>query len=456
MKHDVFISHASEDKDEFVRGLAKSLQANHLDVWYDEFSLRVGDSLRESIDRGLANSHYAIVVLSPHFFAKRWPQRELNGLVAREMAQDENIVLPIWHNIDRAQIIERSPPLADIVGVTSAMGMDALVQQLLLRIRPEHSPLVVARNLLVEHGLTPPVVTDEWWLNMVELKEAEFRFPDLNNSWRWIFPLPHGSHDHGKDRGLNIGWTALQVDWAEEAERKKLSALTHPEEIHSFIREWPGLLECASRNPETLALYAPQITIPGYDDGFEEIFDSLLEGDIRRSSMMPGYGGPPETIGDKAPLCGDLIAWRHPTLGNYKPKELAYSFVTAHTASYSRAVHSGFSCFLWLLSEASAWLPASIRDTLLTGFRDRTHWWIVDILRDDVGDAFVKYILDLDDGYRQPNSTEIRGLMEKTAHALNELGLKSDPKVLTNRLLDAQILQAHALQQSKIQSRRRR
>lgn len=73
---DVFISHASEDK-EFVRPLADALIARGLRVWYDEFELKVGDHLRRSIDRGLVRSRYGIVVLSPAFFAKHWPQTEV-------------------------------------------------------------------------------------------------------------------------------------------------------------------------------------------------------------------------------------------------------------------------------------------------------------------------------------------------------------------------------------------
>ena len=109
MLHNVFICHASEDKDDFVRPLAEILKTHHLDVWYDEFTLIVGDSLREAIDRGLANSKFGIVVLSPHFFRKRWPQRELNGLVAREIAEGRRVVLPVWHCIDRDAIIRHSP-----------------------------------------------------------------------------------------------------------------------------------------------------------------------------------------------------------------------------------------------------------------------------------------------------------------------------------------------------------
>src|SRR5271157_3953610 len=73
---DAFISHATEDKAGFVDSLARVLRQKGLQIWYDEFTLRVGDSLRQSIDRGLASSRFGIVVLSKHFFAKNWPQEE--------------------------------------------------------------------------------------------------------------------------------------------------------------------------------------------------------------------------------------------------------------------------------------------------------------------------------------------------------------------------------------------
>src|SRR5690606_41724243 len=63
-EHDVFISHASEDKDEIVRPLAIALRNAGLSVWYDEFELKIGDSLRQKIDKGLSKSRFGIVVLS--------------------------------------------------------------------------------------------------------------------------------------------------------------------------------------------------------------------------------------------------------------------------------------------------------------------------------------------------------------------------------------------------------
>lgn len=113
-EYDVFISHASEDKDEVVRPLANALQASGLKVWYDEFELRIGDSLRRKIDRGLATSHFGIVVLSQYFLKKGWTNYELDGLVTRSVT-GEQILLPIWHNISKREVIEYSPSLADKV-----------------------------------------------------------------------------------------------------------------------------------------------------------------------------------------------------------------------------------------------------------------------------------------------------------------------------------------------------
>lgn len=114
--YDAFICHASEDKDDFVRPLAEKLEDMDFRIWYDEFELSVGDSLRESIDRGLRESAYGIVVLSKAFFDKEWTQYELNGLVARE-TNGEKVILPVWYNIGKEEIIEYSPPLADKVGI---------------------------------------------------------------------------------------------------------------------------------------------------------------------------------------------------------------------------------------------------------------------------------------------------------------------------------------------------
>jgi len=118
-RHDVFISHASEDKDAIVRSLANALTAQGLKVWYDEFTLRIGDSLRQKIDRGLATSRVGLVVLSPSFIAKGWTNYELDGIVTRTVS-GEQILLPIWHNITKQEVMDFSPSIADKVARSTA------------------------------------------------------------------------------------------------------------------------------------------------------------------------------------------------------------------------------------------------------------------------------------------------------------------------------------------------
>ena len=134
---DAFISHASEDKDSFVPPLAQSFASLGAIVWYDEFTLKLGDSLSQSIDRGLAQSRYGVVVISSAFMSKPWPQRELAGLVTREL-DGHSAILPVWHAVTRSQVATFSPPLADKLAVRTAdaTAID-IALQILQVIRPD-------------------------------------------------------------------------------------------------------------------------------------------------------------------------------------------------------------------------------------------------------------------------------------------------------------------------------
>lgn len=134
---DAFVSHAWEDKASFVRPLAEALANLGANLWYDEFELKLGMSLSEEIDRGLASCPYGLVVLSPHFMTKAWPRRELQGLVQRQAAGKATI-LPIWHNVDHAQVLDFSPPLADLIAVRTSEGSAVdIALQVLKAIRPD-------------------------------------------------------------------------------------------------------------------------------------------------------------------------------------------------------------------------------------------------------------------------------------------------------------------------------
>lgn len=134
-EYDVFVSHASEDKDSVVRPLAHALSDGGLKVWYDEFELRIGDSLRRKIDIGIAKSRFGIVILSRSFFSKGWTNYELDGLVTRTVS-GEQILLPIWHEITKQELIDYSPSLADKVArSTGTHTIEEIAKEIITVIR---------------------------------------------------------------------------------------------------------------------------------------------------------------------------------------------------------------------------------------------------------------------------------------------------------------------------------
>ncbi|WP_160105598.1 toll/interleukin-1 receptor domain-containing protein [Pseudomonas izuensis] len=130
VEYDLFISHASNDKKDLVEPLVEALQALGVRVWYDKQALRVGDSLRKKIDQGLSNSRFGTVVLSSAFFAKQWPQYELDGMTALEM-NGRKMILPIWHKTSKSEVIKFSPTLADKVALNSStMTIEEIANEL--------------------------------------------------------------------------------------------------------------------------------------------------------------------------------------------------------------------------------------------------------------------------------------------------------------------------------------
>jgi hypothetical protein len=164
-EYDFFISHASEDKVEIATPLANALSAKKYRVWYDEFSLKLGDSLRRTIEKGLSQSKYGIIILSPNFFAKEWPQRELDGFVALNKK-----LLPIWHDVDAGEVAKFSPILADIVAIRSSLGIDIIVQKIIHA--TQASP-----NLL------PASIVDESQQKQVEIQKILHKIIDNDEEW---------------------------------------------------------------------------------------------------------------------------------------------------------------------------------------------------------------------------------------------------------------------------------
>jgi hypothetical protein len=120
-EYDVFVSHASEDKESVARPLAEKLRQLKLRVWFDEFELKIGDSLRRKIDKGLANSKFGVVILSKSFIKKGWANYELDGIVTKSVS-GQQVILPIWHDITKQEVIDYSPSLADKLARNTAIN----------------------------------------------------------------------------------------------------------------------------------------------------------------------------------------------------------------------------------------------------------------------------------------------------------------------------------------------
>lgn len=127
---DVFISHASEDKDTVARPLRDALTRHGVTVWLDEAQLRIGHSLRRKIDDGIRSSRFGVVVLSGAFLRKGWTNHELDGLVTRTVAGEQSL-LPIWHDLTADEVRAYSPSLADKVAMsTSQFSIEDIAEQI--------------------------------------------------------------------------------------------------------------------------------------------------------------------------------------------------------------------------------------------------------------------------------------------------------------------------------------
>ncbi|MBN8529162.1 MAG: TIR domain-containing protein [Caulobacterales bacterium] len=424
MQHDVFICHASEDKDAVARPLAEALREWHLDVWYDEFSMKVGDSLREAIDRGLASCRYGVVIVSPAFFQKRWTQREMNGLVAREMSEGRKLVLPIWHDVELSDVVAYSPPLADVVATRSSVGMERMCADLLRTIRPEESPLMVARDELIRLGWSPPPISDEWWLDMVEAQEHA-----VSSMWSvpWRFPLPERLGSQGRRRGMNIAWTALHLDWQHQAEHHKFCQITPPEEVLAFVRGDPALTEAAHDYPQYLANYAPQLLIPQFSAEFADDFDDLLKESEERWRVDPDRRFPDA-------LCDRQLALRHPGFGRHSAEEVAEKWMVGLGSNHGASIYDELDYIFWLLASDSEWMPADIRAFLIAGFKERA-MWERDLLGETRG-AFVDALMKMRRTPLRWTRAMKTDLERIVSAAIRKMGLKADASAIVERFIE--------------------
>ncbi|HVF60822.1 MAG TPA: toll/interleukin-1 receptor domain-containing protein [Thermoanaerobaculia bacterium] len=252
-KWDVFISYAWEDKHEVARPLAHLLDRAGLRVWFDEFALQVGDSLVETIGRGLGQARYGVVILSRAFMAKKWPRNELSALFALE-GPERGAILPVWHNVASGEVVEFNALLADRFALNTRDGLHEVAGAILSKLgrwerAPEAGPIEgrwrgeSGRLLLRAAG--DRIVGDYDWYGEKWVGRLEGTFSDgvLRYDWSWALDPQVGrgffldtirETRGGELRSLRGAWwyatdeideAALVRRWQSHARRDRLLEL---------------------------------------------------------------------------------------------------------------------------------------------------------------------------------------------------------------------------------------
>lgn len=202
-KYDVFICHASEDKEAVARPLAETLMTYGLKIWYDDFSLKTGDSLREKIDYGLTHSDYGIIIVSKKFFEKNWPQAEFSAMFSKQVYSNKRIILPVWYEISREEVEKHSAIIADIFAQKSSEGIENIAAKLYKEIRGieriyDFSSDTGLRNIIASHSksirdrdslikqteqIMPFIILSKIYLIAKGYRFAFIYYQQLSDSW---------------------------------------------------------------------------------------------------------------------------------------------------------------------------------------------------------------------------------------------------------------------------------
>ena len=263
-KWDVFISYAHEDKEEVARPLAHLLDGGGLRVWFDEFALQVGDSLSQTIAKGLRDSRFGITIISRAFMAKKWPRNELSAFFALET--DENtVILPVWHNIQVADVIQFNPILADRLALQTSDGLRSVASAIKTRIgywgraEDENGPVDGqwvgdSGRLLLRYENGQVVGDYDWygqrWVGSITNGTAG---PVINFDWSWTL-------DSSKGRGFFVdtirhtrgsgGIRALCGGWWYENDVSDEDAAIYGQQqlIRGYGVSWPDTVKIHSWN----------------------------------------------------------------------------------------------------------------------------------------------------------------------------------------------------------------
>ena len=263
-KKDLFISHASEDKDDFVRPLANLLRQYGLNVWYDEFELGIGKSISRTIDKGIANSNFGLIVLSKSFFNKNWTEYELRSFNSYEV-DNGDILLPLWKDVTVKEVRGFSPYLADKFALTTKESIENIALKIIERCNPKLFSQIHFKLRLDKILETAKIEKIE----ASKLKTAPIRHMKLNENLISRIRLIRSS--------LLLCYPHSMAFWLDGFQRDL--------NIESEVRYWEHISTCFLEiivDPEMFILYRGT-----REDFYEDVFNLLF--DIENSKDLQKF-----------------------------------------------------------------------------------------------------------------------------------------------------------------------
>jgi hypothetical protein len=130
----VFLCHDSKDK-ELVELLYWELKKNSINVWYDKYSLVLGDSLTEKISGGLNEAKHGVVFISKSFLSnEKWVKFELQTLMSKQIYNNTNTIIPVWLDIEEKDL-EKHHWLREKLAVKFSEGIDIVTKKIIEAIK---------------------------------------------------------------------------------------------------------------------------------------------------------------------------------------------------------------------------------------------------------------------------------------------------------------------------------
>jgi hypothetical protein len=181
----VFLSHSSRDN-EFCTRLALDLTELGVSVWYDEWEIKVGDSLRAKISAGITEKDFLAVVLSEASVASQWVQIELHAALDRELRDGNVFVLPLLINQCDIPLFLRDKKYANFVD-DYQRGLAEIIDVLGVPVEARHTRSITPgpkapQRRHDELSLTLPAF-EEWYLDLLEQRNDVRNIRFLRN-WR--------------------------------------------------------------------------------------------------------------------------------------------------------------------------------------------------------------------------------------------------------------------------------